>query len=117
MQIASFRRVCTDRRYNPQTGSWEDGNTSWFPVSAFRGLAEERAGMSQEGERLIITGSLCIRDWEAADKTGTDVKIEADAIGHDLTCGTSQFVKNPRENVDAPRGSETASPAAETATA
>ena len=115
--IASFRFASTDRRYNRSTEKWEDGDTTWFTVSAFRGLAENVKASVKKGERLIITGRLRIRDWETDDRKGTDVEIEADAIGHDLTWGTTQFVKNPRENVDTPQETETTSPVTEPATA
>lgn len=115
--ISSFRFASTDRRYNRATDKWEDGDTTWFTVSAFRGLAENVKASVKKGERLIITGRLRIRDWETDDRKGTDVEIEADAIGHDLTWGTTQFVKNPRENVDAPQATEIPSPVTEPATA
>jgi single-strand DNA-binding protein len=115
--IASFRFASTDRRYNRATEKWEDGDTTWFTVSAFRGLAENVKASVKKGERLIITGRLRIRDWETDDRKGTDVEIEADAIGHDLTWGTSQFIRNPRENVDAAQETETTSPVTEPATA
>ena len=115
--ISSFRFASTDRRYNRATDKWEDGDTTWFTVSAFRGLAENVKASVKKGERLIITGRLRIRDWETDDRKGTDVEIEADAIGHDLTWGTTQFTRNPRENVDTPQGTETTSPVTEPATA
>jgi single-strand DNA-binding protein len=115
--ISSFRFASTDRRYNRATEKWEDGDTTWFTVSAFRGLAENVKTSVKKGERLIITGRLRIRDWETDDRKGTDVEIEADAIGHDLTWGTTQFVKNPRENVDTTQETEATSPATEPATA
>ncbi len=115
--ISSFRFASTDRRYNRATDKWEDGDTTWFTVSAFRGLAENVKASVKKGERLIITGRLRIRDWETDDRKGTDVEIEADAIGHDLTWGTTQFVKNARENVDTPQETETTSPVTEPATA
>ena len=115
--IASFRFASTDRRYNRATEKWEDGDTTWFTVSAFRGLAENVKASVKKGERLIITGRLRIRDWETDDRKGTDVEIEADAIGHDLSWGTTQFVKNARENVDTPQGTEATSPVTEPATA
>jgi single-strand DNA-binding protein len=115
--ISSFRFASTDRRYNRATDKWEDGDTTWFTVSAFRGLAENVKASVKKGERLLITGRLRIRDWETDDRKGTDVEIEADAIGHDLTWGTTQFTRNPRENVDTQRKAEATSPVTEPATA
>jgi single-strand DNA-binding protein len=111
--ITSFRFAATERRYDKQDQKWVDGDTTWFTVSAFRGLADNVKASVNKGERLIVTGRLRIRDWETEDRKGTDVEIEADAIGHDLTWGTTQFVKNLRENVDTEKGSETISPVAE----
>jgi len=115
--ISSFRFASTDRRYNRATEKWEDGDTTWFTVSAFRGLAENVKASVKKGERLLVTGRLRIRDWETDERKGTDVEIEADAIGHDLTWGTTHFTRNPRENVDTPQGTEATSPVTETATA
>jgi single-strand DNA-binding protein len=81
--------------------------------SPFRGLAENVKASVKKGERLIITERLRIRDWEAGEKSGADLEIEDDAIGHDLNWGTTQFVKSLRENVDAEQATETASPASE----
>jgi single-strand DNA-binding protein len=115
--ITSFRFAATERRYDKQDQKWVDGDTTWFTVSAFRGLADNVEASVKKGERLIVTGRLRIRDWETGDKSGTDVEIEADAIGHDLTWGTTQFTRNPRENVDTQQATETTSPVTEPAKA
>ena len=114
--ITSFRFAATERRYDKQDQKWVDGDTTWFTVSAFRSLADNVKASVKKGERLIITGRLRIRDWEAGDKSGTDVEIEADSIGHDLTWGTSTYTRTPA-NGDATATAETTSPAPGTATA
>jgi single-strand DNA-binding protein len=111
--ISSFRFASTDRRYNRATDRWEDGDTTWFTVSAFRGLAENVKTSVKKGERLLVTGKLRIRDWETDDRKGTDVEIEADAIGHDLTWGTTSYVRTPTQGVDTRVVSETTSPVPE----
>jgi single-strand DNA-binding protein len=45
----------------------------------------------RKGDRLVVTGRLRIRDYEGQQGKGTDVEIDAEAIGHDLTWGTSTF--------------------------
>jgi single-strand DNA-binding protein len=47
--ISSFRFASTDRRYNRATETWEDGDTTWFTVSDFRGLAESVKASVKEG--------------------------------------------------------------------
>jgi single-strand DNA-binding protein len=39
----------------------------------------------------VVSGRLKIRDWDNGERSGTSVEIEAAAIGHDLTFGTSSF--------------------------
>lgn len=89
--IASFRVGCTPRQRDAKTGEWVDGETSWYRVSAFRSLGENALASLQKGQRVVVTGHLRIRDWEAGDRRGTDAEITADAIGHDLKWGTSVF--------------------------
>ena len=36
-----------------------------------------------------------IREWETGERTGTSIEVEADAIGHNLTHGTTQFTRVP----------------------
>jgi single-strand DNA-binding protein len=45
----------------------------------------------QKGERIVVSGRLKVRDWDNGERSGTSVEIEASAIGHDLTFGTSAF--------------------------
>ena len=94
LQIASFRFATTERRYDKASDKWVDGNTNWFSVTAFRSLAENVARSVNKGERLIVEGKLRIRDWTTDEKAGTNVEIDADAIGHDLTWGTSSFTRS-----------------------
>ncbi len=38
-----------------------------------------------------MQGKLRIRDWDNGERSGTSVEIDADAIGHDLSFGTTSF--------------------------
>src|SRR5688500_14515267 len=39
LPITSFRLASTQRYFDRAKGSWEDGETNWYTVSAFRQLA------------------------------------------------------------------------------
>jgi single-strand DNA-binding protein len=95
LAITSFRLASSQRRFDRATQKWVDGDTNWYTVSAFRGLASNAAGSLSKGERVIVTGRLRIRDWENTDRSGTTVEIEADSLGHDLTWGTSVYTRTP----------------------
>jgi single-strand DNA-binding protein len=62
-------------------------------VTAFRQLAINSSQSISKGERIVLTGRLRVRDWDNGERSGTSVEIEADAIGHDQSWGTSQFVR------------------------
>lgn len=51
-------------------------------------------GSVQKGQRVVVTGRLRIRDWEADEKKGTSVEVDAEAMGHDLSWGSSVFTRS-----------------------
>jgi single-strand DNA-binding protein len=66
-------------------------------------LAINIAAAVSKGERIIVIGKLRVRDWDNGERAGTSVEIEAESIGHDLTWGTSTFIrtvltKDPEES-------------------
>ncbi len=94
LTISSFRLASTQRRFDKDTEKWIDGETNWFTVTCFRQLAANVGRSINKGERVIVTGTLRIREWDNGEKVGTTVEVEADAVGHDLTWGLATFVRN-----------------------
>ena len=101
VSITSFRVASSQGRYDRQSGAWIETGTNWFSVSTFRGLADHAFQSLRKGDRVLLTGRLKVRDWEAGDRKGTSVDIEADAIGHDLRFGTTRFEKDGTRRGDA----------------
>jgi single-strand DNA-binding protein len=110
LAITSFRLGSTSRRYDQATQKWVEGTVNWFTVTGFRQLADNIATSINKGDRVIVAGTLRIRDWESGEKSGTNVDIEADAIGHDLTFGTTAYT---RSHQSAPAQTGDATPEAE----
>ncbi len=92
--ITSFRLASTQRRFDRSKERWVDGETNWYTITAFRQLATNVASSIQKGDRVVATGKLRIRDWAAGDKVGTNIEVDAEAIGHDLLWGTSVFTRS-----------------------
>jgi single-strand DNA-binding protein len=96
LPITNFRLAASNRKFNRATKTWENGETNWFTVTAFRQLAMNASGSIAKGDRVIVTGRLRVRDWENGDRGGTIVEIDASTIGHDLNWGTATYVKTVR---------------------
>jgi single-strand DNA-binding protein len=83
--------VTNDRRRSRRSGAKDpDAPSNWFTVTAFDELAVSAAACIARGDPLVVSGRLCVRDWEG-EQLGVTVEIEAEAIGHDLSWGRSEF--------------------------
>lgn len=94
--VASFRIASNSRRFDKSTSSWIEQEPSYLSITAWSQLAENVALSVHKGQGLVVTGKLKVRQWQDADKSGTNVEIDATAIGHDLNRGTSEFTKVKR---------------------
>jgi len=93
LPIVSFRLASSTRRFDRATNRWVDGNTNWYTVTAFNTLATNANSSIHKGDRIMLTGKLRVRDWDNGERAGTSVEIEAEAMGHDLTWGSSEFTR------------------------
>lgn len=93
LAITSFRLASTRRYFDRAKGTWEDGETNWYGVSGFRQLAHNTIASVHKGERVIVRGRLRLRAWESGEKSGKEIEIDAEAIGHDLAWGTTELTK------------------------
>lgn len=89
--MARFRFAVTPRRWDREKQLWADGHTSFYTVWAWRTLAANLTGSVSVGEPLVVHGRLKVREEEREGQRRTFVDIEATAVGHDLTRGTSAF--------------------------
>ena len=108
--VASFRLACTPRKFNRRTENWSDGETQWFTVSCWRGLAENCAVSLRRGDAVVVVGRFEVRSF--VNSQGVEVQtfeIDATHVGHDLSRGTSRFLRPPRP--DGPPQGRTESPA------
>ena len=100
LPITSFRLAATARRFNRTSSQWENAETNWFTVTAFRQLAMNAAASISKGQRVIVNGRLKIRDWDNGERSGTIAEVDANSIGHDLTLGSCAFTRNVRAEAD-----------------
>lgn len=91
--VASFRLLSTVRRYDRNRG-WIDADTNFVTITCWRGLAQNVASSVVKGNPLLVFGKLKVRPWDRADRVGSTVEVEALAVGHDLSRGTSAYKPN-----------------------
>ena len=107
LMITSFRIASTLRKFDRDRRQWVDGETTFLTVSCFRALAANVAGSVEKGQRVMVVGRLRVRPWVKGDRSGTNVEIEANSVGHDLSWGTASFTRIARlERVEQPGRAE-----------
>jgi len=103
--VASFR-VAVNERIKNADGTWGDGDTTFFTVSAWESMAERVAEQVKKGTRVIVTGKLKAREYEAKDgtvRTSIDVRAEEVGTSTGYRKGQEQATQpSPSDSWDAP---------------
>ena len=103
--VASVRVGSTPRRLDRGTGEWQDGETSNYTVKCWRRLAENVHGSLRKGDMIIVRGKISTRSWvDDQQRTRTEMQVEADSVGHDLSFGWSRFNRGVQVPLGSRRG-------------
>ena len=95
--LVKIRIACSDRRKNPETGQWEDGDSTFLSISAWRQMAENAANSLTKGDKVIVSGRLKSRTVENADGSKTTYfEVDADSIAAALDFATVTVKKIAR---------------------
>ena len=96
------------RRATCRSGQWVDGNTSWYTVHAWRTLGSNVAASVHKGDAVVVHGKVRVDVWEREGQPPSVTHVvEASFVGHDLSKGTSRFLRVSRqERTTAPEDSE-----------
>jgi single-strand DNA-binding protein len=91
VRVASTPRVRKD-------GTWVDGATTWYSVTAWRALADHLRDSVRKGDPLVVHGRLLRSETWAPEGAApsTTLEVEAFVVGHDLNRGISHFIKAKR---------------------
>lgn len=93
--VASMRVASTARRFDKNTSEWVDGHSLRVRVTLWRRLAEGAIQSLKVGDPVVVVGRLYTRDW--IDEAGVRrvlYEMDAAAVGHDLSRGTSKFERH-----------------------
>ena len=101
--VASFRIASGTRRFDRANERWVDGDTHYFTVSCWRGLAHNVVQTLTKGMPVIVFGRLRSREVQRPCTEHTHTvryfDIEASSVGPDLARGTATFTRVKREAV------------------
>ena len=81
--VTNFRLAVTARV--------KDGETSFFRITAWRGLAEHVGDSLAKGHRVIVVGQLRARSWETPEgERRSVVEVQAEEVGPSLRWATAK---------------------------
>jgi single-strand DNA-binding protein len=84
LPVANFT-VAVNKRVKNEAGQYEDGDASFYDVTVWRQLAEDVAVALTKGNRVIVTGTMEQRTWEATDGTKRSKhEITAEEVGRSV---------------------------------
>lgn len=96
--VVDFTVAQTQRSYDRNSGEWKDQDTLFFRCSAWRDMAENVADSLTKGMRVVVTGRLQIRSYQARE-TGENrqsIEIQVDEVGLSLRYAKAQVTRNER---------------------
>jgi single-strand DNA-binding protein len=86
-----MRLATNDRVKNDATGQWEDKDTSWWTVKAWKTVAESAKSVLRKGQEVIIVGNMREENW--TDKDGNK-KVSYEVIADSIAVTTKSLSKD-----------------------
>ncbi len=82
LAVAEFTVAQSDRRYNAETQTWEDGDAAFLRCQVWRDYAENVAATLHKGDRVIVSGRLSQERYETKDgEKRTTWRLEVEDVG------------------------------------
>lgn len=89
-----IRGVAKDRKMNPTSKEWEDGDPCYIDIVVGGKLAENLAESVIKGDAIIVSGKLHQREWVGDDgKTQKAYSLRADSVGVSTRFSAAPTVK------------------------
>jgi single-strand DNA-binding protein len=92
--VTDLRVGITPRYRDQATGEWHDAESSYFTVSCWDRLAHHVRASMHKGEPVLVRGKFKTSTYEDKDgRPRTETKITADVVGHDLSRGVANYIR------------------------
>lgn len=94
--VVNFTVASTPRTFDRQSNEWKDGETLFMRCSLWREAAENVAESLTKGMRVIVTGRLVSRSWEANGEKRSVTEMQVDEVGPSLRYATAKVTRTQR---------------------
>jgi single-strand DNA-binding protein len=91
--VCNFTVASTPRVYDKQSQQWKDGDALFLRCTLWGEAAENVSESLSRGARVIVTGRLKQRSFEAKGEKRSVIELEADEVGPSLRYATAKPVK------------------------
>ena len=97
-------RVAENRNYQDSGGEWQQA-TSYYTVTAWRGIAEHVAASLHKGDRVVAVGRMRQDEWTTeGGETRRRYVIDADDLAASIRYATVEVTEaNPRPEATEPK--------------
>jgi len=109
--VVNFTVASTPRSFDRNTNEWKDGETLFLRCSLWREAAENVAESLTKGMRVIVTGRLVSRSWEANGEKRTVNEVQVDEVGPSLKYATAKVTRTQRSGSASGGGTSGGAPA------
>lgn len=94
--VANFRLASTARRFDRESEKYIDAGKLFLNVTCWNEMAENVARSLRKGQSIVVMGRLVSREYVKDEQARVSYEITADAIGHNLARGYTEFTKTVR---------------------
>jgi single-strand DNA-binding protein len=92
--VANFTVASTARFFDKAKNEWAEGDTTFIRCSVWREMAENVAESLAKGQRVVVTGTLKVRQYETDKGKGTSVECDVEEVGPSLKWASAKITRN-----------------------
>ncbi|GHH44005.1 single-stranded DNA-binding protein [Lentzea cavernae] len=94
--VANFTVASNERRRDPQSGQWVDGDATFLRCTLWRQPAENLVNSVGKGARVLVTGTLRQRNFEHEGQKRTVLELDVTEVGPSVRWATAKVTKVTR---------------------
>lgn len=95
--VANFTVASTARFFDKAKNEWAEGDTTFIRCSVWREMAENVAESLAKGNRVVVTGTLKVRQYETDKGKGTSVECDVEEVGPSLKWASARVTRTDKQ--------------------